>query len=393
MKLSRTCRQREIADRARRFCDDYLLPLEPTCDAQDGLTREQLAPAKQAVLDFEPNAVNTPVEWGGQGYSMLAQVSQEQLGLATTALWDVVWRPANVLRHRDDNQRGAYLEPEIRGERRHAYAITEEHAASDPSQLRTIAVPDAGGWRISGEQWFVTVGGVADYFVLVTDAEGYGLTSFLVDKHLPGIRESRRPRYRHAFVDEHPEVVFDNVAVPDAAVLGRPGSGLALTKESFGEERILIAAGCLGGGECCLETALGYATDRHQFGSPIIGFQGVSLPLADCAVELAAARAFTYQVAWEITNQTASAKTLHANASAAKPFASQTANRIADRCLQVLGGRGYLRDCPVGRLYRDVRVDRIWEGADEIQKLIVANELVKRGRGVCDWPALAFEPA
>jgi acyl-CoA dehydrogenase len=387
MDLTLTPRQLDVRRRSRQYCDEYLLPLEELCDSQDGLTETQLAPAKAAVIEHGLNAVNMPTEWGGQGLSILEQVlSQEQLGRSTNALWDVVWRPANVLSHCDADQRRDYLLPEIAGDRRHAYAITEAEAGSDPSRLTTTAVRDTDGWRISGEKWFVTVGDVADYFVLVADAEGHGLTSFLVDKHLPGVREKRRPRYMHAFVYEHPEFVFDRVHVSDTKILGGLGQGLALTREWFTEERIMIAARCLGGAERCLEVALAYAQEREQFGASIYSFQGVSFPLAESAVELAAARALTYQVAWEATARTIDPKTLHAKASTVKLFASQMANRVADRCLQVLGGRGYMRENPVERLYRDLRVDRIWEGTDEIQKVVVANELAKRGSGVCAWP-------
>jgi alkylation response protein AidB-like acyl-CoA dehydrogenase len=149
----------------------------------------------------------------------------------------------------------------------------------------------------------------------------------------------------------------------------------------------MIAARCLGGAERCLDTALAYAGEREQFGGPIGRFQGVAFPLADCAVELAAARALTYQVAWEADRGALAAKALHAKAASIKLFASEMAGRVADRCLQVLGGRGYMRENPCERLYRDLRVDRIWEGTSEIQRAIVANELLKRGRdGVCGWP-------
>ena len=143
------------------------------------------------------------------------------------------------------------------------------------------------------------------------------------------------------------------------------------------DERLLIAARSLGGAERCLDVAFAYATERRQFGSRIFDYQAVSFQLADCAVELQAARAMTYQVAWEIDRKQVDAKTLHAKSASVKLFASQMANRVADRCVQVLGGRGYMRENPVERLYRDLRVDRIWEGTDEIQKLIVANELVE----------------
>jgi hypothetical protein len=142
--------------------------------------------------------------------------------------------------------------------------------------------------------------------------------------------------------------------------------------------------------ERCLDVALAFAFEREQFGAPIFDYQGVAFQLADCAVELQAARAMTYQVAWEIDRKQVDPKTLHAKAASVKLFASQMGNRVADRCVQVLGGRGYMRENPVERFYRELRVDRIWEGTSEIQKLIVANELKKRGRdALCAWPGTA----
>jgi acyl-CoA dehydrogenase len=388
MDITLTDRHREISAKARHYCDTYLLPLEIACDERDGLEAADLVEARQAVVDLQLNGINMPHAWGGQAYSSFEQMLvHEQLGRATNALWDVPWRPSNVLRYATPEQAEEYVRPEIAGARRHAYAITEEHAGSDPSVLETKAVRDGDGWRISGEKWFVTTGDVADYFIVVADAEGHGLTSFLVDKNLPGVSEKRRPRFMHAFVFEHPEFTFDNVRVDDSKILGGLGGGLELTKEWFMDERLLIAARSLGGAERCLDVAFAYATERRQFGSRIFDYQAVSFQLADCAVELQAARAMTYQVAWEIDAKTVDAKTLHAKSASVKLFASQMANRVADRCVQVLGGRGYMRENPVERLYRDLRVDRIWEGTDEIQKLIVANELLKRGRGgLCAWP-------
>jgi alkylation response protein AidB-like acyl-CoA dehydrogenase len=148
----------------------------------------------------------------------------------------------------------------------------------------------------------------------------------------------------------------------------------------------MIAARCLGGAERALETALAYAQERVQFGGPIIDNQGVSFPLADCAVEIAATRALTYQVAWECGTGI-DRKTIHAKASQVKLYASEMAGRVVDRCVQVLGGRGYMRENPCERLYRDLRVDRIWEGTSEIQRMVIVNELRKRGPGaVTAWP-------
>ena len=388
MDLSLNAREVEIQQRSRRFCDDILLPLELPCDEQDGLSPAELKDAYQAIIDRDLNAVNMPLEWGGQGLSLFEQVlSQEQLGRSTNALWDIVWRPANVLKYCTPGQRERFLEPEIAGRRRSAYAITEANAGSDPSVLATIAKRDGADFIVNGEKWYVTVGDVADSLIVVAEVPGEGPVSLLIDKDLPGVVEARRPRYMHHFVYKHPIFTFEDVRVTGDCVLGAVGEGYTLTKEWFMEERLMIAARCLGGAERALEEAFAYATEREQFGQRIIDFQGVSFPLADAVTEIAAARAVTYQVAWEVTQGKIDAKTLHAKASAIKLFGSEMANRVVDSCVQVLGGRGYMREYACERLYRDLRVDRIWEGTSEIQKVVLVNELRKRGTSaVAAWP-------
>jgi acyl-CoA dehydrogenase len=386
--LSLNARELEIQQRSRRLCDEHLLPLEILCDENDGLTPEQLAPTYQGILDAKLNAVNMATDWGGQGMTIFEQVlSQEQLGRSTNALWDVVWRPANVLKYCTPEQRERFLIPEIEGKRRSCYAITEADAGSDPSVLATKAVRDGDGFILTGEKWYVTVGDVADYQIVVADVPGEGSTSFLIDRDQEGVEEFRTPRYMHHFVYEHPIFRYHDVKVGMDRVLGEVGEGYNLTKEWFMEERLMIAARCLGGAERCLEDAFAYATEREQFGERIIEFQGVSFPLAEAVAEIAAARAVTYQVAWEVTQGTIDPKTLHAKASGIKLFASEMANRVVDSCVQVLGGRGYMRENAVERLYRDLRVDRIWEGTSEIQKVVLVNEMRKRGtHAVAAWP-------
>lgn len=388
MDLSLNAREQEIQQRSRRLCDEHLLPLEVTCDEQDGLTPEQLAPAYAAVLAERLNAVNMPAEWGGQGLTIFEQVlSQEQLGRSTNALWDVVWRPANVLRYCTPEQRERWLIPEIEGRRRSCYAITEADAGSDPSVLATTAVRDGDGFVLNGEKWYVTVGDVADYQIVVAEVPGEGPVSLLVDRDQDGVELHRTPRYMHHFVYEHPIFRYHDVRIGPEQVLGRVGEGYTLTKEWFMEERLMIAARCLGGAERCLEEAFAYAEHREQFGSRIIDFQGVSFPLAEAVADLAAARAVTYQVAWEVTEGRIDPKTLHAKASAIKLHVSEMANRVVDACVQVLGGRGYMREHAVERFYRDLRVDRIWEGTSEIQKVVLVNEMRKRGtHAVAAWP-------
>jgi acyl-CoA dehydrogenase len=175
--------------------------------------------------------------------------------------------------------------------------------------------------------------------------------------------------------------------VGDDRVLGGVGQGLELTKEWFVEERLMIGARTIGAATRALELSLAYAQEREQFGQPIVGFQAVGFMLADMAAEIAAAKAWLYRVCWEAARGGADRKRTHAQAAAVKLVCSETAGRVVDRAVQVFGGRGYMRDQPVERLFRELRVDRIWEGTSEIQRAIIVNELRKRGpEAYTGWP-------
>ncbi len=343
----------------------------------------------RAAIDAGVYAINMPAEWGGAGLTILEQVTvQAELGRLTGALWDMVWRPANALSFCTPEQRERYLVPVIRGRRRDCYAVSEPEAGSDPQSIRTTATRADGGWVLNGEKWFVTVGDHADFMIVLAAAgEERAPTLFLVDKETPGIEMTRVPRWMHTFVYEHPEFTFTEVFVPEDAVLGEVGQGYDITRSWFTEERLMIAARTIGAAERALELARDWAVERRQFGSPIADFQLVQGMLADCAVDIAVNRAYTHQVAWEVDEGVADRKTLHAKAAIAKLAASEASGRVVDRCLQIFGGRGYDRSYPVERLYRELRVDRIWEGTSEIQRLIVAGELVKRGTGVLRMPS------
>jgi len=369
----------ELQDRARQLAD-LISTYEDRCEEGNGLSQADLATIADAVRDARLAAINMPTEWGGQGLSILEQVVvQEQLGRLTNALWDTVWRPANALRACDDKQRDRYLVPCIQGTRRDCFAVTEEGAGSDPMSIRTTATRNAtgDGWVIDGEKWFVTVGDSADFLITLAIADGRP-TLFLIDKYSPGVRVKRIPRYMHTFVYEHPEFVFEGVEVGDEQVLGGVGNGYELTRDWFVEERLMIGARTIGAAERALELAVEWANSRVQFGSPIAGYQLIQGMLADCAVDIATNRALVHQVAWE-ADHGLDRKTLHGKAALVKLAASEASGRVIDRCVQIFGGRGYMRDYPVERLYRELRVDRIWEGTSEVQRLTIANEMIKRG--------------
>jgi butyryl-CoA dehydrogenase len=390
MDFAYTTEQLELRGRAAALAAEIMVH-EEDCERDNGLPPAAHAAVADAVRRHRLNAINMPAEWGGQGLGVLDQVIvQEQLGQLTNALWDMVWRPANALRACDDAQRERYLLPGIRGERRDCVAVTERDAGSDPTAIATTATPDGDGYRIDGEKWFVTVGDAADYMiVLALVLPERAPTLFLIDKDTPGVTVRRTPRYMHTFVYEHPEFGFEHVRVGAGAVLGGVGQGYELTRDWFVEERLMIAARAAGAGERALRTASDWAAERVQGGRPIIEHQLIGALIADSVVDIATNRALVHQVAWEADNGLPR-KQLHAKAAVVKLAASEAAGRVVDRAVQILGGRGYMRENPCERLYRDIRVDRIWEGTSEIQRLIVANEAAKRGLdGVLAFGALA----
>jgi acyl-CoA dehydrogenase len=381
----------ELKERARAFTEQVLFPLELECEEHDGLTPESAAKAKAAVLAWSFNAINHPREDGGQGLDLFEQILvEEEWGKATGALWDIPWRPSIPLASATDAQKDRYLRPAIRGERRDAYAITEEGAGSDPTMVATTARRDGDAWVLNGEKWHVTAGDVADFFLVHAhvDGDAGNATVFVVDKDMPGVELVRTPKYMHTFVFEHPIFAFRDVRVGDDAVLGDIGDGFELTKDWFVEERIMIGARTVGAATRGLDLALAFAKEREQFGSPIVGFQAIGFMLADMAAELMAAKSMLYRVGWQAARVDTSRKELHALASAVKLVCSETAGRVVDKALQIHGGRGYMREQPIERLWRELRVDRIWEGTSEIQRLVIGNELRKRGHGIyTDWPS------
>ena len=308
---------------------------------------------------------------------------QEELGRNTNGIWWVMGGGYNVLARGTQAQIDRYLLPTLRGERADAYAVTEGGSGSDAGGISTTAERTPNGWRIRGEKWFVTSGDVSDFDIVMTnviDGDRRLPTLFLIDRDRPGIEIVDDPPFTHNYPHGHPTVRYD-VEVDEDAVLGGPdniGRGDELQNEWFVEERIHIAARCVGAMRRLLAESVEWATEREQFGGRIYDFQGVSFPLADSAADCAAARLLTYQVA-QMVDDGADPKLIHGRAAMAKLFASEAAFRCADRAVQTLGGRGYMRTFAAERFLRELRVDRIWEGTSEIQRLIVARGLEKRG--------------
>ncbi|HEY1285443.1 MAG TPA: acyl-CoA dehydrogenase family protein [Solirubrobacterales bacterium] len=375
----------ELQERARRFTDDVLIPLEQDAERNDGRLPDDAIERvrREAIAARLSGGLHAP-EHGGQGWSLPEwALVAEQFGRSTNAIHWHVPNAYNVWSHASPEQAERYLRPALRGEIRDAYAVTERDAGSDPSRIASTAERTSAGYVLNGEKWFVTSGDVAAVLIVmanVVDGDSRLPTLFLVEADGAGVEIVDNPRFTHSYPDGHPTIRFERVEVPAEAVIGGVGNGEDLQRLWFTEERLGIAAHGIGAMWRLLEETVGWALEREQGGSRIYDYQGVSFPLADSAADAAAARLMTMEVA-RLANEGADPKLVHAKASMAKLFVSEAAWRCADRCVQVFGGRGYMRSNVAERFLRELRVDRIWEGTSEIQRLIVARAMERRGVG------------
>jgi alkylation response protein AidB-like acyl-CoA dehydrogenase len=384
MDLQLSKAERDLQSRAREFAERYLFPHEVECDENEGLSPGSLAKIRAAVLEYGLNGFNHAKEDGGQGFTHLQQILlHEELGRATNGLWTLVWTASLPLKHGTAEQRQKYLLPINAGKGRACYAISEPGAGSDPRMVQTSAVKRNGKYVLSGEKWFVTSAN-ASTIILVhahVDGDPNKPTLFIVDRDQPGVIKKRVPRFMHNYAYEHWEIVFDNVEVDESRVLGEIGQGYELTKDWFTDTRLELGAHCVGAAIRAVEIANDYAAGRVQFGRPIRDFQAIEFMLADMAVEIMAAKSMLYRVGAQL-DRGLDRKIVHARASALKLYCSEMAGRVIDKAVQILGGRGYMRENPVERLYRDIRVERIWEGTSEIQRAVIGGQIKKRGLGI-----------
>ncbi len=374
----------QIQARARTFADE-LIPFEVTAEMNGGeLPKDVVAAQAERARELGLAAANMPRALGGGGCSSLQQVLiQEQVGRVTNALaWSAStppsWLPAVATPYQMDR----FVRPAVRGEREECYAITEEGAGSDVDAIEATARRDGDDYLLNGEKWHVTSYNSADFAFfqakLVGGAHDGEHAMFLVDLPSPGVRVERTPAYSHTISHHHPIVVFTDVRVPASHLVGAEGDGMTFAYEWFRFERLMVAARCLGAAERLTAEMTGFAASRRVQGRPISELGQIQAMLADSLTELFAARSLTYETARAI-DAGADVKVQHAQCSMAKLYASEMAGRVADRAVQVFGGRGYMRENVAERFFRELRVERIWEGTSEIQRAIIADQMVKRG--------------
>jgi len=383
MDFALTDEQQLIIKTTRDFVRQELVPHEREVESSGVLPETLWRPLKAKAIAAGLYAANMPSEVGGAGLDGVSWVLYEkELGYTNYALqYTCVARPSNILLACQDAQRERYLLPAVRGERVECLAMTEPQAGSDLRSMRTSAVQRGGDFIINGTKHFISHADHAD-FVILFAASGEEdaargkrklITAFLIDKGTPGFEV--RPGYQNVSHRGYNNSIlqFSDCRVPSSAVLGEVHRGFEVANTWLGATRLQVAANCLGRAERALECAKQWAVDRVQFGQPIGKFQGISFKLADMAVELRAAELLTLEAAWKLTSGTATDMDM----AIAKLKASEMLAMVADEALQIHGGMGLMSDLPLERIWRDARIERIWDGTSEVQRHIISRALLR----------------
>ncbi len=382
MDFSLSAEQRMLLETARRFAEQELYPHEAEVESSDRVAPQVAGRVRRRAIELGLYAANMPADLGGGGLDTVSMcLLDRELGRASMALQYLVARPSNILLACVQEQRERYLLPCIRGEKVDCLAMTEPDAGSDLRSMSCRAQRHGGDFVVNGNKHFISHADLAD-FVILFAATGVEqgprgarktITAFLVDKGTPGF--TVRPGYRsvshrgyHNFVLE-----FVDCRIPAAQVLGEIDRGFELAGQWLAATRLQVAAICLGRCDRAMELALKQAATRKQFGQTIGRFQGVGFKLADMELRRRAAELLTWQAAWKHDRGEMS----DTDAALAKLAASETLAFIADEALQIHGGMGLMADLPLERIWRDARVERIWEGTSEIQRLIISRSLLR----------------
>ena len=375
--------QQMIVATTRAFVEAELYPHEAMVERTGHLPLELIKEIQKKAMAAGLYAANMPVEVGGAGLDTLSWLLYEkELGRANYALhWTGVARPSNILLAGNADQRERYLMPCIRGETWDCLAMTEPGAGSDLRGMKASARLDGSDWVLNGTKHFISHADLAGFAIcfMASGEEDTSrgpkklITAFFVDKGTPGF--TVRDGYRNVSHRGYSNCVleFDDCRVPAANVLGEVHKGFEVANSWLGATRLQVASTCLGRADRALALAIAYAADRKQFGQAIGKFQGVSFKLADMAMELKAAELLTREAAWKFDQGTVT----EADMAMAKLKATEVLAMVADEAIQIYGGMGLMDELPLERIWRDARVERIWEGTSEIQRHIISRELLR----------------
>ena len=383
MHFGLTDEQKMIVETTRSFVENELYPHEMEVERTGHLRMDLIKEIQAKAMAAGLYAANMPAEVGGAGLDTLSWLLYErELGRANYALhWTCVARPSNILLAGTEAQREKYLYPCIRGEKWDCLAMTEPGAGSDLRGMKASAKQDGDDWVLNGTKHFISHADLAD-FAICFMASGEEdtprgkkklITAFFVDKGTPGftVRDGYRNVSHRGYTNAILE--FDNCRIPKEQVLGEVHKGFDVANTWLGATRLQVASTCLGRAERALGHAVQYAAERHQFGQSIGKFQGISFKLADMAMELKAAELLTWEAAWKFDEGSVT----EADMSMAKLKATEVLAFIADEAIQIHGGMGLMDDLPLERIWRDARVERIWEGTSEIQRHIISRQMLR----------------
>jgi len=384
MKLSLDTTALEWQEKARRFAEEELIPFEVEAELNGGRIPEEAARRHHDLaIELGFSAMDVPAEHGGLALRTVDQVAVwEQLGRVTNALcWCFSEPHAWMFEACNEDQLQRYVLPMAMGTRKECYAITERESGSDVV-IDTMARREGDEYVVNGEKWYVTSFNVSDFMFLQVRLESGPKAGsdalFFVENDTPGIEVIRTPAFSHTFAHHHPELRFEDVRVPAANRIDEEGAGMGWWHSWFRRERLMIAARNCGAMARLITEASDFAAQRKVGGETLADKQQVQAMLAESVTDWWAARLMTFETA-KAHDRGEDVKALHARCSVAKLFASEAAGRVADRALQIFGGRGYMRENCAERFTRELRVDRIWEGATEVQRLVIARALAKRG--------------
>ena len=374
--------QEMIIDSVKNFVEQELYPHEDEVEKSNHIDESLAESIKKKAIQLGLYATNMPEEYGGGGLDTLTLcLLEKELGKANFGLQYIVARPSNILMACKGDQIEKYLIPTIRGEKVDCLAMTEPNAGSDVRSMQCRAEKDGEFFVINGSKHFISHADMADFVILFaasgSEETSRGvkkkITSFLVDIGTPGF--SVEPGYNsvshrgyHNFI-----LNFDNCRVHKSKVLGKVDHGFDVANEWLGATRLSVASMCLGRAERALQIAIEWAATREQFGQTIGKFQGVSFKLADMSMELHAAELLTLRAAWKDTK----GEMTNSDAAMAKLKATETLAMVSDEAIQILGGMGLMDELPLERIWRDHRVERIWDGTSEIQRHIISRSLLR----------------
>ena len=384
MNFELTEEQKMIRDMVRDFAENEIAPIAAEIDEEERFPKEIFKKMGELGLLSLP----WPPKYGGAGADFVSfALAVEEISYASGSIGlpyeaHVSLASAPIYLFGTEEQKERYLVPLVKGEYIGAFGLTEPEAGSDAGATKTTALLDGDHWVINGTKRFITSGSIADVLVITarTDPEKgtRGISNLIIEKGTPGFTPGKEEIKMGLKGSVTSELIFEDCRVPRENLLGKRGEGFKQFLKTLDGGRVSIAAMALGIGRAALEASTAYAKERVQFGRPIAKFQAIQWMIADAATELEAARLLLYQAAY-LEDQ---GKRFTKEAAMAKLFASEAAERACFNAIQIHGGYGYSREYPVERFYRDNRLTTIGEGTSEIQRLVIARQLLELGKGL-----------